>query len=76
MARKRQKRSNVNGQEEMVSALYDFAATVEGMVRERGHSWKHRPDGTLLTSPEHLDAIGVAMDRIATGFGYRIVEIQ
>lgn len=71
---KRRQRSNLNGQEEMVDALYDFARDVEDIVANGG-SFK-KVNGGVHVSKAHLDAVGKAMERIAQGFGYRIVGIQ
>lgn len=69
--KKRQQRSNVNGQEEMVEALWDFAAEVVALGDD--HSF-----GKLDTpvSDRQMTAIRNAMERISAGYGYRIVEIQ
>ena len=71
--KKRRQRTNLDGQEELVSALYDFAAGVEHTIRE-GESWL--PGQPILMTEAKHRLIGEAMKRTMDGFGYRIVEIQ
>lgn len=74
--KKRRQRSNIAGQEEMVSALWALAQEVEDIVK-RGNSFKPAQGGEVrISDPQMIPAIGAAMERIAQGFGYRIVEIQ
>jgi len=69
--RARQQRTNVNGQEEMCSALWDFAREVIALGDRQSFTDSKRPIGD-----GQLDAVGRAMERIASGYGYRLVEIQ
>lgn len=71
MAKKRQQRSNYNGQEEMCSALWEFAAEV--IALDGKHSFVDREHH--MTKGQS-DAIDKAMERISKGYGYRLLEIQ
>jgi len=72
----RRKRSNIDGQEEMVAALWDFAAAVETAVKDGTATWLKDASGAYRADNEETRPIGVAMQRIADGFGYRLLEIQ
>lgn len=69
--KKRQQRSNYEGQEEMCAALWDFAREVEGMKGDTSFSDR----GHAITDEQHA-AIVRAMERISAGYGYRLLSIQ
>lgn len=83
---KRRQRSNIDGQEEMVSALWDFAREVERCVKAGAtftpteyvkHPLNQKSIAIMgVCTDEQLMAICKTMERISTGYGYRIVEIQ
>jgi hypothetical protein len=60
-------RKSIDGQEEAVGALWDFA-------RALGVPINGGPDG--MVDRDRLNAVGPALERIMAGFGYHVAEIQ
>lgn len=86
MKKGRQQRSNIDAQEELCSALWDFARDVERcvkagatfQVKERvPNPMGGEPIGVMGTTTNgQLEAVSTAMARISKGYGYRLLEIQ
>ena len=64
--------TSIPKQEEVVSALWDFAHNLE----TRYHDAKSlNPDGTTKTTV-NLKVVHTTLEKIMTTFGYKTVEIQ
>lgn len=71
----RRQRSNYKGQEAMCDALWEFAREAERSVKA-GETFERDKNGWSHPTVRQLTAISQAMERIATGFGYRLLNID
>jgi len=72
----RPRHTHLDAQEEMVTALWEFAQAVERTIRE-GETWEPAANGigATMTDAKHR-CLGEAMERISAGYGFHLVSIQ
>lgn len=75
-ARVREPRTNLAAQEATVDALWSFAKDVARLARADAALLTTYKHGGTVSSSAFLEAVALAMTRVADAHGYKLVELQ